>query len=42
MPERRRQMSALEARDGMPLFGTDTAYIFTLMQAYWVLLIRLH
>ena len=35
-----RVMGALEARDGMLLFGVGTAYIFTVMQAYWALMIR--
>ena len=37
-----RMMGALEARDGMLLFGVGTAYVFAVMQAYWVLMIRLH
>jgi hypothetical protein len=41
MPERHwRMMGALEATDGMLLFGISTAYIFTVMQAYWALMIR--
>jgi len=35
-----RLMSALEAMDGMPLFGISTAYIFAMMQAYWSLMTR--
>jgi hypothetical protein len=35
-----RMMGAVEAMDGMLLFGISTAYIFTLMQAYWTLMIR--
>jgi len=35
-----RTMGALEAADGMLLFGISTAYIFTVMQAYWGLMIR--
>jgi hypothetical protein len=35
-----RMMGALEATDGMLLFGISTAYIFTVMQAYWPLMIR--
>src|SRR5215469_11689562 len=35
-------MGALEAMDGMLLFGISTAYIFTVMQAYWALMIRPH
>ena len=37
-----RTMGALEAADGMLLFGISTAYIFTVMQAYWGLMIRPH
>jgi hypothetical protein len=37
-----RMMGALEAFDGMLLFGISTAYIFALMQAYWPLLSRRH
>ena len=37
-----RMMGALEAVDGMLLFGISTAYIFALMQAYWPLLSRRH
>ena len=37
-----RMMGALEATDGMLLFGISTAYIFTVMQAYWALMIRPH
>jgi hypothetical protein len=35
-----RLMGALEAVDGMLLFGISTAYVFTVMQAYWPLLTR--
>jgi hypothetical protein len=35
-----RLMGALEAVDGMLLFGISTAYIFTVMQTYWPLLTR--
>ena len=34
-------MGALEATDGMLLFGISTAFIFSAMQAHWPLLIRL-
>jgi hypothetical protein len=34
-------MGALEATDGMLLFGISTAFIFTAMQAYWPILSRL-
>jgi hypothetical protein len=37
-----RMMGALEAVDGMLLFGISTAYIFALMQAYWPMLSRRH
>jgi len=37
-----RMIGALEAMDGMLLFGISTAYIFTVMQAYWALMIRPH
>jgi hypothetical protein len=35
-----RLMGALEAVDGMLLFGISTAYIFTVMQNYWPLFTR--
>jgi hypothetical protein len=35
-----RMMGALEATDGMLLFGISTAYIFTVMQGYFRLMIR--
>ena len=31
-------MGALEAADGMLLFGISTAYIFAVMQMYWPIL----
>ena len=31
-------MGALEAVNGMPLFGLSTAYIFAVMQVYWPML----
>ena len=34
-------MGALEATDGMLLFGISTAFIFTVIQAYWSMLSRL-
>lgn len=37
-----RMMGALEAVDGMLLFGISTAYIFAWMQAYWPMLSRRH
>jgi hypothetical protein len=40
-PERHwRMMGALEATDGMLLFGISTAYIFAVMQDYWSLMTR--
>ena len=33
-----RMMGALEAANGMLLFGISTAYIFALMQVYWAML----
>ena len=33
-------MGALEAMDGMLLFGISTAFIFAMMQAYWSLMTR--
>jgi hypothetical protein len=33
-----RMMGALEAADGMLLFGISTAYVFALLQAYWPML----
>ena len=36
MPEQHWQlMGALEAADGMLLFGISTAYIFVVMRVYW-------
>jgi hypothetical protein len=35
-----RLMGALEAVDGMLLFGISTAFLFTVMQTYWPLLTR--
>ena len=41
IPERHwLMMGAMEAMDGMLLFGISTAYIFTVMQDYWPLLTR--
>jgi hypothetical protein len=37
-----RLLGALEAMDGMLLFGISTAYIFTVMQACWAVMIRPH
>jgi hypothetical protein len=35
-----RTMGALEAADGMLLFGISTAFIFSVMQSYWPILTR--
>ena len=35
-------MGALEAVDGMLLFGISTAFIFAVMLDYWPMLARLH
>ena len=35
-------MGALEATDGMLLFGISTAFVFALMQAYWPILVEAH
>jgi hypothetical protein len=37
-----RMMGALEAADGMLLFGISTAYVYAVMQAYWALMIPPH
>ena len=37
-----RLIGALEAMDGMLLFGISTAYIFAMVQAYWSLMTRRH
>ena len=37
-----RRRCALEDMDGMLLFGISTAYIFTVMQACWAVMIRSH
>ena len=37
-----RMMGALEAADGMLLFGISAASIFALMQSYWPMLSRRH
>ena len=38
LEHRWRMMGALEATDGMLLFGISTAFIFAVMQGYWVML----
>jgi hypothetical protein len=43
MPERHwRMMGAVEATNGMLLFGISTAFVFTVMQAYWPILSDRH
>ena len=42
LQEHWRMLGALEAVDGMLLFGISTAYIFALMQTYWPMLYRRH
>lgn len=37
-----RMLGALEAVNGVLLFGISTAYIFAMMQAYWPMLARRH
>ena len=41
LQEHWRMMGALEAADGMLLFGISTAYIFAVMQVYWPMLAKL-
>jgi hypothetical protein len=38
LPSHWQMMGALEAVDGMLLFGVSTAYIFAVMQGYWAML----
>ena len=40
LPSQWQMMGALEAVDGMLLFGVSTAYIFAVMQGYWSMLAR--
>jgi hypothetical protein len=40
LPRHWQMMGALEAADGMLLFGISTAYIFGVMQVYWPILHR--
>ena len=40
LPAHWQMMGALEAVDGMLLFGISTAFIFALMQTYWPSLLR--
>lgn len=38
LPSRWRMMGALEATDGILLFGISTAFMFAVMQVYWPIL----
>ena len=38
LPQHLQMMGALEAADGILLFGISTAYMFAVMQAYWPML----
>ena len=40
LPTRWRMLGALEAVNGVLLFGISTAFIFAVMQAYWLTLSR--
>ena len=40
LEQRWRLMGALEAADGMLLFGISTAYMFAVLQVYWPMLSR--
>jgi hypothetical protein len=40
LPSRWRMLGALEAVNGVLLFGISTAFIFAVMQAYWLTLSR--
>ena len=42
LPPQRQMMSALEAVDGVLLFGISTAFIFTVMQQLWPMLSHGH
>ena len=42
LPPRWRMISALEAVNGVLLFGISTAFIFAVIQAYWLTLSRRH
>ena len=42
LPSRWRMISALEAVNGVLLFGISTAFIFAVIQAYWLTLSRRH
>jgi hypothetical protein len=38
LPSHWQMMGALEAVDGMLLFGVSTAFVFAVIQAYWSIL----
>jgi hypothetical protein len=38
LPHQWRMMGALEATDGMLLFGISTAFIFAIMRGYWLII----
>ena len=40
LPSRLRMVSALEAMNGVLLFGISTAFIFAVMQVHWLMLFR--
>ena len=42
LPSRWRMIGALEAVDGVLLFGISTAFIFAVMQVHWQMLSRRH
>lgn len=42
LPSRWQMIGALEAVNGVLLFGISTAFIFAVMQAYWLMLSRRH
>ncbi len=42
LPSRWRMISALETVNGVLLFGISTAFIFAVIQAYWLTLSRRH
>jgi hypothetical protein len=42
LPSRWRMLGALEAVNGALLFGISTAFVFAVIQAYWLMLSRRH
>ncbi|HUO36617.1 MAG TPA: hypothetical protein VMU34_01630 [Mycobacterium sp.] len=42
LPSRWQMIGALEAVNGVLLFGISTAFIFAVMQAHWLMLSRRH